>query len=104
MNRLEAGNSKIKTDFIIGEIYLNLIRFINTHLESPERGKTINGINLLALMSFYLKPTSDMAFYGIYLYHKLIYPTLSESTKEHSQILVYQSQTFFGNMLNYLRS
>ena len=104
MNRLEQGNSKIKTEFIIGEIFLNLIRFINTNLDTPERFKMINGINLMAVMTFYLKPTQDIAFYCIYLFHKLIYPQISESTKDHSITLVHQSELIMGNLIDYLRT
>ena len=43
VDRLRKGNAKINTHYITGEIYLNLIKFINTNRNNPQRKILING-------------------------------------------------------------
>lgn len=50
VERLEKGNGKIKTEFIVGEIFLNLIKFINTNRENPKRNLIKNGNIFLKIL------------------------------------------------------
>lgn len=55
-------------------------------------------------MSFFLKPSAEIALYCIHIYSKLILPALKELKEEHSAKIRSQSVTVLENLLDYMKT
>ena len=91
--------------YVIGEIFLGIIRFIYRYKDSISKQLVINGVNLIAFMSYYFKMTPDLAKYILKKFYNLNYSHLSQIDAFRNNLKVTrQCSLFMSNLMDKLET
>lgn len=99
-------NNNVKDDsFIIGEIFLGLIRFIFNYKKCPSKKLLINAVNLITFMSFFLKMKKDLSHYVLHKFYILNFTPLKNMNENpYKSHLIRQCHLFMANVLDKLET
>lgn len=95
----------IPKSFIVGEILLSLCKFVVKYLGASSHLYITNAIDLLAIFSFYTKPSADIGLYVLNSFKRDIYNFFTMQPRDYSNSIsnpVHKSFTFLSNMIDKL--
>lgn len=92
-------------EYIHGEIFLSLIRFIHNYKDSISKNLLINAVNLIAFISYFLKLEKKLSDYILKKFYHLNFKYIKNLQLGENKIkVIRQAHSFMSNILDKLDS